>query len=69
MQYGVVWRKIGVKMVHESDWWNDVFVWRNEKLLFTGSAIYGEELSDVVADIQVSVIFDGIFGLDKSKIY
>jgi len=38
-------------------------------LLFTGSAIYGEELSDVVADIQVSVIFDGIFGLDKSKIY
>ena len=55
-------------MVHESDWWNDVFVWRNEKLLFTGSAIYGEELSDVVADIQVSVIFDGIFGLDKSKI-
>lgn len=34
-------------------------------MLFTGSTIYGEELSDVVAGIQVSVIFIGSYKLDS----
>lgn len=37
----------------------------NIKLLFTGSIIYGEELSDVVAGIQVSAIFNEICKLNN----
>lgn len=37
------------------------------KLLFTGSTIYGKELSDVATGIQMSVIFIGSYKLDSTN--